>query len=111
MPYWISETLAGTPAFLWIFVGLGLPWALALLPRADWQRRVQTAAVALAAGPALLTVWMLALGTLAAAQGAPLLRFDLIFGGTVVMAFIGGVIAWRKWRVERQDGKIGRAHV
>lgn len=105
MPYWISETLAGTPAFLWIFVGLGLPWALALLPRADWQRRVQTAAVALAAGPALLTVWMLALGTLAAAQGAPLLRFDLIFGGTVVMAFIGGVIAWRKWRDERHDGR------
>jgi hypothetical protein len=36
LPYWIADTLAATPAFLWIFFGLGIPWALVLLPRADW---------------------------------------------------------------------------
>lgn len=98
MPYWISETLAGIPAFLWIFVGVGLPWALALLPRHDWKRWAVVAAVALVVGPMLLTVWMFVLGTVGAFQQTPLLRFDYVFAGTVVLAVIGAVIAWRRRR-------------
>lgn len=104
MPYWIQETLAGTPAFLWVFIGLGLPWALALLPRRDWRRYVQTSAVALAVGPALLTAWMFVLGTIGGVQGTPLLRFDLIFGGTVILALIGVGVVWWKGRLARREG-------
>jgi hypothetical protein len=98
MPYWISETLAGVPAFLWTFVGLGLPWSLALLPRSDWRRFVQVATVALVVGPALLTVWMFILGTIGASQESPLLRFDLVFGGTIALALIGAFIVWYRAR-------------
>lgn len=99
MPYWIRETLAGTPAFLWIWLGLGVPWALALLPRRDWKRRAEVGVVALVAGTALLTAWMFALGSV----GAGLLRFDLVFGGTVAMALVGAGLAWRKWRRSTSD--------
>src|SRR5690606_16808585 len=98
MPYWISETLAGIPAFLWIFVGVGLPWALALLPRHDWKRWTVVAAAALVVGPMLLTVWMFVLGTVGAFQQMPLLRFDYVFAGTVVLAVIGAILAWRRRR-------------
>ncbi len=98
MPYWISDTLAGTPAFLWIFVGVGVPWALAVLPRADWRRRVEVLALAFALGSAILTAWMFALGTLGGALDQPLLRLDLILIGTAIAAGIGTALAWRKAR-------------
>lgn len=94
MPYWMQSTLAGTPATLWVYLWVGLPWALALLPRADWRDRALVFASAFAFGPALLTTWMLILGT----SGGKLLRFDLIFGGMVVLAAVGTGLAWRKWR-------------
>ncbi len=97
MPYWLTSTLAATPAFLWVFLGLGLPWALAVLPRKDWRDRALVACLSLALGPALLTAWMFALGTLGTASN-PLLRFDLVFGGTVVLAALGGALAWRRRR-------------
>ena len=108
MSYWISETLAGTPAFLWIWLGLGLSWALALLPRNDWHHRVQVAVVALVAGTTLLTLWMFLLGTLGDAEN-PLLRFDWVFVGTVALALIGIVLAWRKWRSARDAARYAPA--
>lgn len=100
MPYWITDTLAGTPAFLWIFFGLGVPWALAVLPRADWRFRGQVLAVAIILGAAILTLWMFILGTIGALRphAGDLLRFDLVFGGTVVLALIGLLIALLKRR-------------
>ena len=91
MPYWIADTLAGTPAFLWIYAGLGVPWALAILPRADWRRRVEVLAVAFATGPALLTAWMFALTTVDVR-----LEWSVVFWGTVIIALIGAGLAWRK---------------
>jgi hypothetical protein len=99
MPYWMSDTLAATPAFLWIFVGLGLPWALAALPRRQWRHWPAALCLAFAFGPALLTAWMLALGTLGAAQDTALLRADLTLAGTVVLAAAGWLIVWRRRRL------------
>jgi hypothetical protein len=96
MPYWIASTLAATPAFVWIFLGLGLPAALALLPRKDWHDRPLVFCTAFALGPALLTAWMFVLGTVGAAQNVALMRFDLVFTGTLFMAFIAAALAWRK---------------
>jgi len=94
----LTAMLSAMPLALWVYVGLGLPWALVALPRADWSRRVLLIAVAFALGPALLTAWLFVLGTIGAAQAAPLLRFDVAFGGTVIIALIGVVLAVRKWR-------------
>ena len=91
--------LAATPAFLWVYFGVGVPWALALLPRRDWRDKALVLCLAFAFGPMLLTAWMFALGTLGGDHNA-LLRFDLILGGTLLLALVGAAIAWRKRRPE-----------
>ena len=91
LPDWLSATFTPLPALLWVSLGLGLPWALALLPRRDWSRRVTVLCLAFAFGPLLLTAWMFILGTI-----GPLLRLDLILGGTLMLSLIGVCLAWRK---------------
>ncbi|MBE2271917.1 MAG: hypothetical protein IAE80_27025, partial [Anaerolinea sp.] len=91
MPYWIQSTLAATPAFAAIFFGLGIPYALVLLPRHDWGRRVEVVAVAFAVAPALLTAYMFALSTL----GIPLTAGSVL-GGVALMILVGVVWVWRK---------------
>lgn len=98
MPYWIADTLAGTPAFLWIYAVLGGLWALAVLPRAEWGRWVQAVAVAFALGPALLTVWMFVLGTVGGTTETALLTVPNVWGGTIVLALVALVLVVRKWR-------------
>src|SRR5438045_4192076 len=93
MPYWITSTLAATPALIWMFVGVGLPWALVALPRHDWRDRVMVACLALAFGPALLTVWMFVLGSV---QSANLLRLEWVLIGTAIIALVGWMVVWRK---------------
>lgn len=103
MPYWIADSLAGTPVYLWVYLVVGVPWALVVLPRRDWQRPLWVLALAFALGPALTTTWMFALATIGGATETPLLRFDLIFAGTVVLAAIGALIAWRRrWPAKAQ---------
>ncbi len=63
IPDWLQPTILLLPALLWMCFGVGIPWALAFLPRGDWYRRVEVLAVALALGPALTTTGMFALGT------------------------------------------------
>jgi hypothetical protein len=92
MVYWLSETLAALPAFLLVFFGMGIPWSLAILPRADWARRGQVMAVALLVAPALLTAWLFVLGTAGA------LRWDSAVLGVGVLIGIGCALAWRKRR-------------
>ena len=98
MPYWITDTLAGTPAFLWVYAGLGGLWSLALLPRTDWRHRVQVVALAFALGPALLTAWMFVLGMIGASNQTALLTFANVLGGTIVLALIALVLVWHKAR-------------
>jgi 4-amino-4-deoxy-L-arabinose transferase-like glycosyltransferase len=107
MPYWITSTLAATPALIWMFIGVGLPWALVTLPRHDWRGRVMVACLTLAFGPALLTAWMFVIGSV---QSANLLKIEWVLLGTAVIALVGWLIAWRKRieppsRQERQENK------
>jgi hypothetical protein len=89
--YWFFDTLRALPLALWIFVGLGVPYALLLLPRRDWRHRMMVLALGFLCGASLLTMWMFILGTLADSQNQPLLRFDVIFFGTIVLAIVGVV--------------------
>jgi hypothetical protein len=63
LPDWLRPTFVLLPALAWMCFGVGVPWALALLPRADWHRRIEVLTLALALGPALTTTGMFALGT------------------------------------------------
>ncbi len=92
LPDWLLDTLAALPALIWIYFGLGLPWALVILPRRDWADRVTALMLAFAFGPLLLTTWMFLLGTFST------LRFDWIVAGTVALAGLGAALAWRKRR-------------
>jgi hypothetical protein len=93
MPYWINSTLLATPALIWMFIGVGLPWALVLLPRDDWRDRPLIAAVMLATGPALMTAWMFILGSI---TSAILLRTEYILAGSAVIALVGWALLLRK---------------
>lgn len=94
--YWIEESLAGILPTLWMFLGVGLPWAFALLSRRNWHSKALVAAVALALGPALTAAWMLALGVVGAQLEERLLRPEWIILGSAVTSSIGCSIAWRK---------------
>lgn len=102
--YWLEQTMAVLPLVLWAYLGMGIPWALVCLPRVDWHKRVSVVALAFALGPTLLTVWMLILGVIGGTQETAWLRFDLIFGGTVVIALTGYGLLWRKAHL--QSAKI-----
>ncbi len=124
MTDWLISTLQTIPALLWMVLGLGLPYALIALPLRDWRQTPLLAAVTLAFGPALLTAWMFVLGTLgmddhpnpgATANpmqtivpdhtgGTIMLTSANILAGTVLIALIGWLIVWRKWRVNRRGG-------
>ncbi len=95
---WLNDALAGILPTLYMCVGLGLPWSLALLPTTQWHSRALVAAVALAIGPAWLTGWMLVLGMLGAQTGQSLLVPEWLIIGSVLIAALGGGIAWRKRR-------------
>lgn len=88
MAEWVQIFLALTPLMAWFFLGIGVPWALAILPRHDWADRAMVLTVGLALGPLLGTLWLFAVGTVA--------RFSVIgtLGGTVIIAAMGAWIAW-----------------
>jgi len=94
--YWIEDALAGILPTLWMTVGLGAPWALALLPVQRWHSRAMAAAVALALGPAWMTAWMFILGLVGAQLNLRLFTPEWILAGSAAMAAGGGFIAWRK---------------
>ncbi len=105
--YWIEEALAGLLPTLWMFVGVGLPWAFATLSPRQWHSLPLVAAVALALGPAWVTAWMLALGVLGAQLQLRSFSVEWILLGTVSIALAGVAIAWRKrHRLPARDGGI-----
>src|SRR5258708_15195109 len=87
IPYWLLPTILLFPAMLWMFLGVGLPWSLALLPRSDWRKWPTVIAMALALGAALTTI-----GTFGQFSAASVLLMS------VVMAVIGTILAKRNWR-------------
>ena len=94
--YWIEDALAGILPTLWMCLGLGLPWALAMLSAERWHSRTTIIALALALGPAWMTAWMLILGVAGAQLHLRLLTIEWILSGSVVIAASGSLIAWRK---------------
>lgn len=93
---WLEASLPGLLPALWMALGLGLPWSLALLGREQWQSRTLVAALALALGPAWMTVWMLLLGIVGGGLGQRLITAEFIALGSAVMAAAGAGLAWRK---------------
>ncbi|NDJ86773.1 MAG: hypothetical protein GYB66_12875 [Chloroflexi bacterium] len=90
MADWLEPFLAATPGMAWFFLGVGVPWALALLPRSDWHDWPMVAGLGLALGPLLGTTWLFILGTIAA------FSLGAAFGGTVLIAIVGAALAWRQ---------------
>lgn len=96
--YWLQQTINVLPLVLWVYIGMGIPFALLILPRQDWSQKMTVLALSFAFGAALLTAWMLILGTIGGTQERALLRFTPVFSGTVVIALIGYFLAWQKYR-------------
>ncbi|HVO69174.1 MAG TPA: glycosyltransferase family 39 protein, partial [Aggregatilineaceae bacterium] len=90
MADWLQPTLLLLPFAAWMFLGVGIPWALALLPREVWRERVAVLAVGMALGPVGLTAVMFALGT----ADHITLRGTLI--GSAALAALGAGVAWRR---------------
>lgn len=93
---WLEAALPGLLPALWMSLGLGLPWSLALLGREQWQSRTLAAALALALGPAWMTGWMLMLGLVGSGLEQRLITAENILLGSVVIAAAGAGLAWRK---------------
>ncbi|MEM6281167.1 MAG: glycosyltransferase family 39 protein [Chloroflexota bacterium] len=81
MPYWIDSTLLTTPAFLWVYIVLGVPLALAALPRADLRDVPLVLMTGFALGSGALTVLMFILGSF----GAPLLTRGNVLAGLIAI--------------------------
>ena len=90
MAGWFEPTVVLFPFAAWMFAGVGLPWALALLPRDQWRARPVVLAASLALGPIGLTTVMFLLGTF----GAITLVGTL--AGSAFVAAIGAGLAWRR---------------
>lgn len=88
-----------TPFMAWFFVGIGVPWALAILPRKDWQDTSIVLAVGLALGPLLGTLWLFVLGTVAS------FSLEGALFGTVIIAGIG---AWLAWQRRHPQGELAQ---
>ncbi|MCY3865869.1 MAG: hypothetical protein OXG68_10575 [Chloroflexi bacterium] len=84
--YWIEESLAGIVPTLWMFLGVGLPWAYAVLSRRFWPSTALIGATALALGPAWMTAWTLLLGVAGAQLEARMLQPEWVLLGSVVVS-------------------------
>src|SRR6185436_2639424 len=89
IPDWLLPSIVLTPALLWMFLGVGIPWALAILPRSHWRDRITIIAVAMALGPALTTAAMFLIGTFGHFTVANVL------GSSALIAGIGLALATR----------------
>ncbi len=90
MPDWLLPTFALAPALLWFFFGVGLPYALIVLPRADWHNRLLVSALSLALSPILSTTVMFLIGTFGRFSTANVLI------GTAALCALGVPFALRR---------------
>ncbi len=97
---WLEASLPGLLPALWMSLGLGLPWALALLRREQWGSRTLVAALALALGSAWMTGWLLFLGMVGGGLEQRLITAELIMLGSAAIAATGAGLAWRKRNAE-----------
>lgn len=86
---WFRPTIALAPAALWMFFGVGLPWALVLLPRPDRRDMPMVLALTMALGPALTTTALFIIGSFATFSAVGVLA------ASVAIFLLGCVAAWR----------------
>lgn len=107
MLYWLENTIRVLPGLMWVFCGLGLPWALVALPRKDWPNRPLVACLTLAFGPALLSVWMFILGTIGAQSQTAMLTLANVLSGTLIVAFFGVIsLVWKLRTAQDHSSKF-----
>ena len=96
---WLLPMLALLPVLLGSFLAAGVPWTLALLPRADRRDPVLVGAIGLALGAALWTAGMFLLGTFAMITVAG----TITLGAIIALAGVGAY-AFARWRAgDRRD--------
>ena len=98
---WLLPTLALLPVLVGSFLAAGVPWTLALLPRADRRDPVLVAAIGLALGAALWTAGMFLLGTFATIT----LGGTLALGAIIALAGVGAY-AFARRRADDRDASI-----
>ena len=84
---WLQPTVLLLPFAAWMFLGVGAPWALALLPRELWEDRVTVIAVGMALGPLGFTTVMFLLGS------AGYMTLELTLVGSLAVAAAGALLA------------------
>ncbi|MBI5960922.1 MAG: glycosyltransferase family 39 protein, partial [Chloroflexi bacterium] len=90
IPDWLQPTIVLFPFAAWIFWGVGIPWALALLPRDLWRERITVITLGMALGPLGVTVILFALGT----AGRITLAGTLV--GSAVLAGVGIAVSFQR---------------
>jgi hypothetical protein len=88
MPEWLSPFFSFFPAYAFFFLGLGVPWALVLLPRDEWRHPMMVLGLGLPLGPLLGTSFLFALGTWGS------FRSDFIVTGLLMLCLLGLTGAW-----------------
>lgn len=96
---WLKPMILLLPLAAWMFGVVGIPWALALLPRRLWRERVTVIAVGMALGPVGVTAVMFVLGL------AGVMTLAAALAGGTLLAAIGAGIAWRR-RGEPDDSLL-----
>ncbi|MDW8300784.1 MAG: glycosyltransferase family 39 protein [Anaerolineae bacterium] len=97
MPDWLLPTFVLAPAMLWFFFGVGLPYALIVLPRADWHNRLLVIALSLALSPLLSTTVMFLIGTFGQLSALNVLL------GTAALCALGVPFALRRARLSAPE--------
>src|SRR5574341_937600 len=90
-PDWLQPFFDYFPAYAWFFLGVGIPYALILLPRQDWRDLPAVIALGLALGGVFSTTWLFILGTWGAFSAVSALS------GMVVLATAGAAGAWLRY--------------
>ncbi|MFP4323319.1 MAG: hypothetical protein ACLFTK_12770 [Anaerolineales bacterium] len=88
LPYWLEPFFTAWPAYAFFFLGVGVPWALVLLPRDEWTNHPTVLATGLALGPLLSTTWLFLLGTFGR------LEAERALTGLALLALVGLTGAW-----------------
>ncbi len=85
---WLWPFFEYLPVYGLFFLGVGIPWALILLPRDEWRNRPTVLALGLALGPLFGTTWLFILGTWGE------FFVERALAGIVLLSIIGVTGAW-----------------
>ncbi|KAB2904762.1 MAG: hypothetical protein F9K27_07205 [Anaerolineae bacterium] len=100
MPEWLTPFFVYFPAYALFFLGVGIPWALALLPREEWRNRVTVFTVGIALGPILSTTWMFCLGTWGT------FKIERVLTGVVLLVIVGITAAWLRRYTPYREARL-----